>query len=474
MSNKKLSRRTFIENLGLGCAHLGATSLLSGITNLGLMNAAAAANRPLIPAPSYMDYKALVCIYLAGGNDSYNMLVPTDDGPYTDYMASRTNMAIPKANLLPINPTNTNGRKFGIHPNLPKLQGHFNNGNAAFVANCGVLQQPTTLENYDNGLNLPIGLFSHSHQADRWQTSLPMDAAQNIGWGGRLADVLRENNSNQNISMNISLNGTNTFQTGNDVQVYAIKNSGNGSTLINGAQNNGFYQQLKRASLDDILEVRHQNILKTAYSDVVSGSKDRSFEFDAALAGAATISTVFPDSSLGENLKMVARTMSAKDALNMNHQTFFVSLGGFDNHDNNLAEHGDLMKILDDALDAFYAALNELNLLNNVTLYTMSDFGRKLITNGDGTDHAWGGHTLVMGGAVNGQKIYGQYPEVYLGNPLDTGGGRYIPTTSADEYFAELSLWFGASSSDLDYILPNINNFWDPASGTNPLGFLNY
>ena len=184
MCQKKHSRRTFIQNLGLGCAHLGATSLLSGITNMGLMNSAAAANRPFIVNPGMMEYRALVCLYLAGGNDSFNMLVPTDDEPYLDYAASRTNMAIPKENLLPINPTNTNGRKFGLHPNLPKLQNHFENGNAAFVANCGVMQEPTTLDDFNSRRNLPIGLFSHSHQTDRWQTSLPMDANQTVGWGG--------------------------------------------------------------------------------------------------------------------------------------------------------------------------------------------------------------------------------------------------------------------------------------------------
>ena len=472
MAEKKLTRRTFIESLGLGCAHLGATSLLSGITNMGLMNSAAAANRPFSLQPGSSNYKALVCIYLAGGNDSFNMLVPTDDDPYDDYAASRTNIAIPKEQLLPINPTNTNGAKFGIHPNLSKLQAQFENGNAAFVANCGVIQQPTTIDNFNNKVGLPVGLFSHSHQTDRWQTSLPIDPNQNIGWGGRLADVLRENNSNQNISLNISLSGTNTFQRGNEVQGYSIKNTNNGSVLINGSRNNGFYEQLKRATLDDILEVRHQNILKQAYADVVTGSKDSSFEFDAALASANPLNTIFPESRFGGDLKMVARTMAARDILNMERQSFFVSLGGFDNHANNLEDHALLMQELDDSLHAFYNSLVELGLEDSVTIYTMSDFGRKLITNGDGTDHAWGGHTLVLGGQVNGQKIYGTYPEVYLGSTLDTGGGRFIPTTSTDEYFAELALWFGASSSDLDYILPNITNFWNPGSGERPLGFL--
>ncbi|WP_010523254.1 DUF1501 domain-containing protein [Aquimarina agarivorans] len=472
MTQKKHSRRTFIESLGLGCAHLGATTLLSGVTNLGLMGSAAAANRSLFAKTSMMDYKALVCVYLAGGNDSFNMLVPTDNDPYKEYQDARTNMAIPKADLLGINPNNTDGKKFGLHPQLKNIQRLFENGNAAFVANCGVLQEPTDLDNFKRKIKLPIGLFSHSHQADRWQTSLPREINQSVGWGGRMADVLQQNNSNQNLSMSISLSGTNTFQRGNRVQSYAIKNTQNGSTLIKGATNDNFYEKLKRASLDDILEVKHQNILKQAYSDVVSGSKNNSFEFDAALVKGTTITTEFPDSRLGRNLQMVARTIAARDILSVRNQTFFVSERGFDSHADNLESHGSKMGDVDEAVGAFYKALEEIGVANGVTLYTMSDFGRKLVPNGDGTDHAWGGNSLVVGGSVKGKNIFGQYPELYVGNPLDTGGGRLIPTTSADEYFAELALWFGASSSDLEYILPNIGNFWDYRSGGSPLGFL--
>ena len=472
MTKKKYSRRTFIENLGLGCAHLGATSLLSGITNIGLIGSAAAANRPLAKTTSMMDYKALVCIYLAGGNDSFNMLVPTDTEPYEQYKTSRTNIAIPKEDLLPISPKNLSGQKFGLHPELSNIQQLFENENAAFIANCGVLQEPTDLDKFKQKIKLPIGLFSHSHQMDRWQTSLPRDAQQNVGWGGRLADILQQNNSNQNLSMSISLDGSNLFQRGNRVQSYTIKNSQNGSTLINGATKDNFYEQLKRATLDDVLEVKHQNILKQAYSDVVAGSKSNSFEFDAALSKGITINTKFPDSKLGKNLRMVARTIAARDVLSVRNQTFFVSEGGFDSHAENLEGHGNKMKVLDEALGAFYEALEEIGAAQNVASYTMSDFGRKLVTNGDGTDHAWGGNALVVGGAVKGKQIFGQYPELYLGSPLDTGGGRFIPTTSADEYFAELALWFGASSSDLEYILPNIGNFWDYRLGGTPLGFL--
>ena len=169
---------------------------------------------------------------------------------------------------------------------------------------------------------------------------------------------------------------------------------------------------------------------------------------------------------------MIARTIAARDLLGVSNQTFFLQLNGFDTHDNFLEEHGALMAQLDSALKSFHDAMVELGVNNDVTTFTMSDFARKLVSNGNGSDHAWGGHAMVMGGAVNGQHIYGNYPDLYLGNPLDTGNGRILPTTSCDEYFAELALWFGASSSDLNQILPNINNFWTPTTGGAPIGFM--
>lgn len=461
-----------MEKLGLGCAHVGATTLLSGLTNMGLLNSAAAANKPAFSSPNMMDYKALVGVLLGGGNDSFNMLVPLDDEPYEDYRASRTTVALPKEDLLPLDPTNTGGRRFGLHPNMPKLQALFNEGHVSFVANCGVLQEPTTLEQYNRRENLPIGLFSHSHQSDRWQTSLPREVLQSEGWGGRLADVLQQNNENQDVSLSIALGSSNLFQRGRTTQSYTINNTDNGSILINGSNQTNFYETLKRATLDDILEVNHQNILKNAYADLVTGSRTNGAQFGAAIASGQSITTSFGRSSLDRDLRMVARTIAARDLLQMSRQSFFILARGFDNHDDVLSSHGGLMARLDDGLSSFFEAMLELGVADQVTLFTMSDFGRKLITNGDGTDHAWGGNALTMGGAVNGGRIYGEYPDLYLGSSLDTGGGRFVPTTSADEYFAELALWFGASGADLEYILPNLENFWDYRSGGTPLGFL--
>ncbi len=471
MLNKKQSRRAFLNKLGLGCAHVGATTLLSGITNMGLLNAAAAANKSWIN-PNAGSYKALVCILLSGGNDSYNMLVPRSQEAYDNYAAARTNIALPQASLLPLNPLNPDGRAYGIHPNLPKVQQLFESEKLAFIANCGTLVQPTTMSDYKAATKLPFGLFSHSDQVNHWQTSLPQDRLA-VGWGGRLADILQGNNSNQNMSMSISLNGTNLYQRGNTIQPFSADYRNNGSTLINGASSTSFYNQLKRQTLDDILEQQHQNTLEKAYANAIIGSKNNSIEFDAAIANGTPISVPFDESdTFSRRLLMTARIIAAQTNLSVSNQTFFIQLSGFDNHDTNLEDHASLMSRLDNGLSSFYQALEELGMENNVTTFTISDFGRKLVSNGDGSDHAWGGHAMVLGGAVKGKKIYGQYPELYLGAPLDTGGGRFIPTTSTDEYFAELATWFGASTADLSYIFPNLSNFWSPDQGVPPLGFI--
>ncbi len=471
MFNKKHNRRDFLSKLGVGCAHVGATTLLSGITNMGLLNAAAAANTSWV-TNSNNNYKALVCILLSGGNDSFNMLVPRNQDSYDDYANVRTNIALERESLLPLNPLNPDGKEYGLHPNLPKVQQLFEAEKLAFIANCGVLVQPTSMTEFNSAVKLPSGLFSHSDQASHWQTSLPQDRRA-LGWGGRLADILHTNNANQNISMNISLNGTNLYQRGNIVQSFAANPNANGSTLINGSSNNNFYNTLKRQTLDDILEADYQNTLEKAYANVIAGSKNNSIEFDSAIASGTPITVPFnSDEDFSKRMLMTARIIAAQANLNVNQQTFFIQLSGFDNHDANLTEHAELMTKLDNGLHSFYQAMEQIGMQDNVTTFTISDFGRKLVSNGDGSDHAWGGHVLAMGGAVRGKKIYGEYPELYLGAPLDTGGGRFIPTTSTDEYFAELAMWFGASTSDLSHILPNLPNFWSSSQAGPPIGFM--
>ena len=468
MPHNHKTRRGFMHQLGLGCASVGATSLLSSITNLGLINAAVAANRRVY-APKAGNYKALVCIMLSGGNDSYNMLVPKGDDEHAEYAEVRTNLAIDKNTLRGINPINNIGKELGLHPNLENVQSFFEAGDAAFVANIGALVQPTTVSQFKSGNNVPVGLFSHSDQKLHWQTSIPQDRDAN-GWGGRLADILYTNNVNQDISMNISLNGVNTFQRGNIITEYAIEPSGGGSVSINGSSNNNFYNTLKRETLDNILEASYQNVLEKAYSGSISNSKNSSIQFAAAIANGTSFTTTFGNDSLSERLEMVTKVIAAKDQLDMTNQTFFVQQGGYDNHDNNIVDHGALMAQLDTALGSFYAALTELGMQDDVLIFTASDFARKLVSNGNGSDHAWGGHALVLGGGITGKKIYGTYPDLFLGNEWDAGNGRIVPTTSCDELFAELALWMGASTGDIDEILPNIGNFWTPSPSDTPLG----
>lgn len=465
--NHHHSRRTFLGRASYGCASIGLTTLLSGWTNMSFLNAAANANLSL---GSNSDYKALVCVMLAGGNDSYNMLIPRGTDEYSQYADIRSNLAIAKESILPLNPINTIDRQLGLHPNMPNIQGLFENGKVSFLANAGALVEPTSVFDFQTNANLPLGLFSHSDQRQHWQTSVPQDRDA-LGWAGRMTDLLHGAGGNPNTALNISLSGLNLFQRGNLVDTMTLKSSGNGATLINGSTSTSFKETIKRQTIDNLMEKNYVNILEKAYSNSVTGSKSNSIVFDSALAGVPDFTTIYPDSNFADRLKMIAKVIGAREALGVQRQTFFVSLSGFDTHDNILEEHGALMGELDSSLAAFYKTLDEeLGVANNVTTFTMSDFSRKLISNGDGSDHAWGGHSMIMGGGIQGQRIFGQYPDLYEGAPLDIGSGRIIPTTSCDEYFAELAMWFGASHSDLDLIFPNLRNFWTPNSSTMPLG----
>lgn len=463
------SRRRFLNQLGIGCAHIGATSLLSGMTNMTVLNAAAKSNFSWLSNPPG-DYKALVCIMLAGGNDSFNMLVPRGNDEYNEYAAVRANVALPQNSLRPINPITSDGKQYGVHANLPNVQNLFESGNLAFIANVGSLVEPTTLNNIGI-VRTPVSLYSHSDQQLQWQTSVPQ-RRESLGWGGKLADMVRSCNTSNDISMNISLSGINLFQKGQSVTPYSISDSANGSVLINNFNSNSFYETMKREAVDDLVTETYSNVLEQALANNFRRATGNSIAFDSALATAGGLSTSFPDNQLSRQLRMVARTIKARDILGARRQTFFISMGGFDTHDDVLTNHSSLMGTLDGALNAFYQSMMELGLQDSVTTFTMSDFARRLVPNGDGSDHAWGGNALVMGGAVNGKEIYGDYPDLSLGAAQDVGEGRLIPTLSCDEYFSELALWYGVDHSQLEDIYPNIKNFYQPISNTRPIGFM--
>lgn len=463
----KLNRRDFVRLSG-GCAGLTSLSLMSTILNLKMTNAAVAA------AGNFNDYRALVCVFLFGGNDSFNTLIPNDDAGFADYAEKRGGagvpggLAIPRDQLLPI--TDSSGRAFGVHPGMPEVQQLFTDGNLAFVANVGSLIQPTTLDDYRNRRNLPLGLFSHSDEQRNWQTSIPQNRSIQIGWAGRMADILTDSvNTNAAVSINIALNSLNILQTGNVVTPYIVGT--NGATVLNGYGAGGALNQILTGTTDSLLGESYRNLLEQSYANVRRSSIDGAAEFNAATSG-VQLNTQFPATGLGAQLQMVARTIGAHSQLGHTRQIFFVAMGGFDNHANLLAAQAGLLPQVSQALKAFYDATVELGLSDKVTTFTASDFSRTLTSNGRGSDHAWGANHMVLGGSVLGGRVYGEYPMSLLSNNLDTGRGRLIPTTSVDEYAAELAMWFGMpNDAQMEEIFPNIRNFLG-AGDPPPMGIL--
>jgi uncharacterized protein (DUF1501 family) len=302
----------------------------------------------------------------------------------------------------------------------------------------------------------PPQLFSHNDQQVQWQTSIP-DQQSRTGWGGRCADLLHSLNGNSTVSMSISLSGANTFEVGNVVNQYAISTNGTiGLTNLSTA---------RMQALRDILVMPHPNLYEDAFATITNTALDNNDLVTAALSGAQTINTVFPNTSLGNQLKMIARLISAHGGLNQNRQVFFASVGGYDTHGSQVSAQNNLFTELSGAMSAFYAATVELGLAGNVTTFTTSDFGRTFPTNGGGSDHGWGNHQLVMGDSVIGRNIYGTFPTLVVGGPQDTGLGRWIPGTSVDEYSATLAKWFGVSGTDLNTVFPNLNRFANPDMG---------
>ncbi len=467
-----LTRRKFLGQAS--CAAVSSTALFSTLLNLRMANTAAAQT-----VPGTGDYKALVCLFFAGGMDSYNMLVPFGDTEYNEYAAIRGadqeagGLALNKSGgeILPLTLAQPIGKDLGVHMAMPEMQALFNAGNAAFVSNVGTLVEPTTRAQMEaESVILPLGLYSHADQIRQWQTSVPQSTTA-IGWGGRSADLLAALNDSNRISMNISVAGSNVWQSGNSVFEYVINpGAANGAVARTYYDATWGYNPAMNAAVDSQLSQQYKNIFQQTFADTSRNAIDAQQEFSTALEG-VTLNTVFPANYVGQQLQMVARSIAAHATLGMNRQTFFVQVGGWDHHDEVLDNMTGMLPLVSQGVSAFYDAMVEINEQNNVTLFTASDFGRTLTSNGAGSDHAWGGNHFVVGGAVNGARVFGTYPDLYEDNPLDTGRGRLIPTTSVDEYFAELALWFGVSPQDLPLVLPNVTNFFTPGI-TGPLGIM--
>ncbi|MEM6885873.1 MAG: DUF1501 domain-containing protein [Verrucomicrobiota bacterium] len=480
-----MKRRDFLGSIS--CAALGSIGVTSTLLNLKMVNNAVAA-----PPAGAGDYRALVCVFLHGGNDSYNMLVPTATSEYNNYSLIRSNLALPAPGstdpepLLPLVVNNTPGRTFGVHGAMPHLQTRFNEGNAAFVANVGTLVEPTSIADINSGqANLPRALFSHNDQRKTWQTSVAQTNFK-TGWAGRLADRVMVNNASSGVSMNISLEGNQIMLSGESSFPYSISEIG--AARLTGSGSSGSEDIARVQASKNLVEETQRNILMRAFAEEKKSSYDSADLFAAAFES-VNLSTSFGNTNLARHLKAVATTLAARDTLGQKRQIFFVSKGGFDNHAELLNAQSSLLTDVDSSLNEFWNALVELGLEDEVTVFTCSDFGRTIRSNGLGTDHAWGGHSIVMGGTVNdgrtsppsggeinGSAIYGSYPDpsqMTIGAGLDFGtNGRYVPTTSVDEYFAELALWFGLPPGELENVFPNLGNFYTYSSTTPPLGFI--
>jgi uncharacterized protein (DUF1501 family) len=402
------------------------------------------------------------------------MLIPTTASEYSQYQTVRGNLALPLAGdgaVLPLNASNTGGRTFGLHPAMPEVQALFNTGKAAFLANVGTLIEPTTVAHYKAGsVRLPKALFSHNDQIMQWQTSLPQGGSPS-GWAGRMADLLNAQVNSGPIGMNISLAGNNMLQTGGQTTTYSISPGGSISLVGKNAQ--GPVNLLRFDKFTSMADVHYQNLFAQAYLNELKQSVDKDELFSSAF-GAATLQTTFAASDLADDLQAIARTIKIRQALGVKRQVFFVLYGGWDHHQELIETQAEMLGVLSKGLQNFWDALGELGVQEQVVTFTSSDFGRTLRSNGRGTDHAWGGNHLILGGPVLGQRIYGAYPEdLRLGGGLDVGAnGRLAPTTAVDQYMAELALWFGVAKSDLSTVFPNITNFYDPTSPTLPIGFL--
>ena len=459
------NRRDFLKLAGL--ASLGLSTPFSSIYKLNAMNAASLDN-----SGRDGDYKALVCLYLGGGNDSFNMLIPRGDAEYNEYALTRSNLAIPQNDIHPIDVQNGNGKTFGLHPSLPDTANLFNNEHLAFINNMGTLVQPTTKQEFiNNSVPLPLGLFSHSDQTQQWQTAVPNQRTA-VGWGGRIADLLHSANSNQNIPMNISLSGTNIYQYGNSTVEFSIDPYG-GSNRIYGYGADWGINAGRTQGIDLLLNRQYSDIYRKSYIDVLKNAHEGSLQFQEAIEAVPEFNTVFEVDQVSQSFHMVANVIAARETLGFEKQIFFIDYSGWDHHDELLANQQTMLQFVNNGLKSFAEALHEMGLFEQVTTFSMSDFSRTLTSNGNGTDHAWGGNMMAMGGAVNGKRFFGEYPSLELNNPIEVGDGVMLPTTATDLYFAELALWLGVTPSELTTIFPNIGNFYDVNSGELPLGFLN-
>lgn len=454
--SNKITRRSFLETLGGSTA---ATTLL----NLQLTG-------QLSASETGADYRALVCVFLPGGNDSFNMLAPVAGERRAHYKEARGSVALPLTDYSPLQDDRAAEDRLGIHKRMAGIHQLYAEKKAAFVANVGTLSAPVSLEQIlDRTANVPLGLYSHSDQQAHWQTGLPDNRFAKSGWLGRIGDAIHDLNGESKVPLSTSFAGINTLQSGLTTSAIASGISGSPSLLDWDLERNAA-RQMAIASI--LSNSDRDNVYARHWVRENSSAISAMAELSEALEQAPDVPDIFSENnSLSQQLRAVSEMISARLLLNKKRQTFYVTLPGWDHH-GSLAGHPAHLEILGTAITEFHRSMEAMGLSNQVTLFTASDFGRTLSSNGGGTDHGWGGNQIVVGGAVRGGKIYGEYPSLALGGPLDTGRGRFIPTTSVDEYAGDLARWMGVSKNELPLILPNIGRFYDISGGDEPLGMM--
>jgi uncharacterized protein (DUF1501 family) len=472
-------RRNFLKT---SCAALTMTAMATQMRHFGLINALAQDKEV---GESDEDggnggvYKALVCVFLAGGNDSNNTVIPNYAAGYAQYSAARAvqGLAIPQANLLPISPPSMNGNDYGFHPSMTDLHTLFNQNKLAVITNVGTLMQPLTRAMYQSGATRPMQLFSHSDQVDQFKTAIS-NYRSAIGWGGRLSDRTASLNVGAAIPMISQIStGANVFTVGNSSTPLIVAPS---PTPLNQVLTlNGFAATAEESARQTAMTNMRGADLNYTMTQAASVITQQAINVSQQLSTDPVLTATFPNTTLGNQLRQVAKLMKFRTQLNMKRQVFYVQLGGFDTHSNQLINHANLWTQVSQALKAFYDETVAQGISDDVTTFTMSDFNRTLNPAGSGSsagsDHAWGGHHFVMGGAVLGGNFYGRptangsiFPTLVNSGPDDAESrGRIIPSVSVEQYTANLARWFGLSETDMPLVFPNINAF-----GSSNLGFM--
>jgi uncharacterized protein (DUF1501 family) len=470
------SRRQFLRTASLtSMAGFYASPFLLGLNSLAAM----------AQGSGMSDYRALVCVFLQGGNDGHGTVIATDPTSFSAFTQARSGapgLAYPLSELLPIAPkTSQGGRTFALNPSLAGVQNLFNAGRAAIVANTGTLIAPTTKTQISsNSVPLPSSLFSHFDQTAAWQAIASNGgSAEHVGWGGAVADLIESLNVNSNSMFTcISTAGIALFLSGQSS--FQLNVTSAGPVPIYGLSQPLFGNSAGSTALQSILTADESNLFAKEYEVVVNRSMQAQALLASAMAPAGAggipnppqyldpVTNMLTDNQLAISMQTVARIIAGRASLGVNRQIFYVQLGSFDTHDGQATQHARLLTQLGQALEYFDQQMIAAGLGNQVTTFTASDFGRTLTSNSDGTDHGWGSHHFVVGGAVTGQDIYGQYPVIGVNQANDLGAGRLIPTTSVDQYAGTLAKWFGLSDGQIKTIFPNFSNF-----GSSPyLGFL--